>query len=177
MNDVNVIIQQTAQAVVSELKKQGMLKENRQSPFQKTETLLYNYKAIQETIKEKYLQIETIKIEGTPQKSCSISSFTSGGSFEVKPESEKAEDMIKAIENSIRITTKFMNILEAALIGLHADPYYEIIPMIYFEKMTREDVADFFQCDVKTVTRNKSRLINILQIKLFSDEFIYQLFN
>jgi hypothetical protein len=176
MPNIDEIIEKTVKSAIIELKKHHMIKDQ-QTPYQKAETLLYNYRAIQETIIEKHLQIETIKTEGVPQKSCSISSFTSGGSFEVKAESEKAEDMIKAIENSIRITTKFMNILEAALISLHEDPYYEIISMIYFEKMTREDVADFFQCDVKTVTRNKSRLINILQIKLFSDEFIYQIFN
>ena len=60
--------QATAQAVVSELKRQGLMKDNKQTPFQKTETLLYNYNNFQEAIKDKYLQIETIQTEGIPKK-------------------------------------------------------------------------------------------------------------
>ncbi len=95
----------------------------------------------------------------------------------MKSEAEKAEEMIYAIEQSIQVTCKFINVIDAALDSLKGDSYYEIIPMKYFEGKTREDIAGFFDCDVKTVSRNKNRLINKLQIRLFSDEFIYQIFN
>lgn len=177
MKNVNEIIEKTAQAVVSEIKKQNLLKENRQTPFQKTETLLYNYNSFKAAIEDKYKQINTIKLEGVPKKSCSITSFPNGSKNYVKSDSEKAEDMIKGIENSIKVTTKFIEIIDSALDSLRNDQYFDIIPMKYFEEQTREDIAEYFDCDVKTVSRNKNRLINQLKIRLFSDEFIYQIFN
>lgn len=177
MNDVNQIIQQTAQAVVLELKRQGLLKENIQTPYQKTETLLYNYNNFKQVIEDKHRQIETIQEEGVPKKSSSITSFSGSPCYEIKSELEKAEDMIHAITQSIQITERFISIIDAALEAMKPDPYFDIIPMKYFEGLTREDIADHFNCDVKTISRNKSRLVNLLQIRLFSDEFIFQLFN
>lgn len=177
ISNVNEIIEKTAQAVVSELKNNGLLKDRKQTPYQKTETLLYNYNDFKEAVEDKYKQIETIQEEGVPKKSASITSFSGEQVTYVKSEAEKAEEMIYAIEQSIQVTCKFINVIDAALDSLSNDPYFEIIPMKYFEGKTREDIAGFFDCDVKTVSRNKNRLINKLQIRLFSDEFIYQIFN
>jgi len=177
LNDINKIIEKTVHAVVSELKTNGLLKDRRQTPFQKTETLLYNYTNFKEAVEDKYKQIETIQEEGVPKKSASITSFSGEQVTYVKSEAEKAEEMIYAIEQSIKVTSKFINVIDAALDSLSNDPYFEIIPMKYFEGKTREDIAGFFDCDVKTVSKNKNRLINKLQIRLFSDEFIYQIFS
>lgn len=49
--------------------------------------------------------------------------------------------------------------------------------MKYFEGKTREEIAEHFDVDVSTISRNKNRLINLLQIRLFSDEVIYQIFS
>lgn len=177
LSNVNEIIEKTAQAVVSELKNNGLLKDRKQTPYQKTETLLYNYNDFKEVVEDKYKQIETIQEEGVPKKSASITSFSGEQVTYVKSEAEKAEEMIYAIEQSIQVTCKFINVIDAALDSLSNDPYFEIIPMKYFEGKTREDIAGFFDCDVKTVSRNKNRLINKLQIRLFSNEFIYQIFS
>lgn len=177
MNDVNLIIQQAVQTAISELKKNNLLKENRQTPYQKTETLLYNYMNFKQVIEDKHQQIETIQEEGVPKKSSSITTFSGSPCYDIKSELEKVEDMIQAITHSIKITERFIKIIDAALDSLSNDPYFEIIRLKYFEGYTREDLADHFNCDVKTISRNKSRLVNLLQIRLFSDEFIYQLFS
>jgi len=177
VSNVNEIIEKTAQAVVSELKNNGLLKDRKQTPYQKTETLLYNYNDFKEAVENKYKQIETIQEEGVPKKSASITSFSGEHVTYVKSDAEKAEEMIYAIEQSIRVTCKFINIIDAVLDSLKDDSYYEIIPMKYFERKTREEIAEHFDVDVKTISRNKNRLINKLQIRLFSDEFIYQIFS
>lgn len=169
--------QATAQAVVSELKRQGLMKDNKQTPFQKTETLLYNYNNFQEAIKDKYLQIETIQTEGIPKKSSSISSFSSQATYEVKSDADKAEEKIECIEQSIQTTKNFIKVIDAAIDALKGDSYFDIIPMKYFEGQTREEIAEHFEVDVSTISRNKNRLINMLQIRLFSDEVIYQIFS
>ena len=41
--------------------------------------------------------------------------------------------------------------------------------MIYFEGKTREQVAEFYDVEPKTITYNKKRLINILKTVLLAD--------
>lgn len=180
MTDIKIIektAQMTAKEVVYELKRQGLMKDNRQTPFQKTEILLYNYNNFKEAIKDKEEKIDEIKAEGLRKKSSSITSFTTGGSFEDKSELEKTEEKIDILNYNIQTTKNFIQVIDAAIETLKDDPYFEIISMRYFEGQTREDIAEYFEVDVRTITRNKNRLINQLQIRLFSDEVIYQIFS
>ena len=160
-----------------ELRRQGLLKDNKRTPFQKTEILLYNYNNFKAAIQDKYEQIETIKKAGLPKRSTSIISFSSNATYEIKTDADKVEEKIEAIEQSIQVTKNFISIIDDALAKLKDDPYFEIIPMKYFENKTREEIAEYFDVDVSTISRNKNRLINLLQIRLFSDEVIYQIFS
>ena len=56
------------------------------------------------------------------------------------------------------------------------DMYYDVIVMYYFEKKTREEIAEQYDTTVTTISRNKTRLINKLKPILFSDDVIYELF-
>ena len=66
--------------------------------------------------------------------------------------------------------------IEIALEEIKDDIYYDIIPMIYFENRTREDIAEHFNTSTKTITRNKNKLVNQLKLRLFSDDVIFELF-
>lgn len=175
------IIEETAQAaaekVVLEFQKKGLLKDSKQSAFQKTETLLYNYNNFQEAIKEKRKQIKEIKSYGLKQKSKSITSFTSGNNFASSDREEMEEEKIKHLESSIQLTKNLISLIDKSLEKLHDDEYYEIIPLKYFENKKLEDIASQFNVDVSTISRNKSRLINILKIYLFSDEVVNEIFS
>jgi RNA polymerase sigma factor (sigma-70 family) len=173
----NITSKLTAKEVVSEFKRQGLLKDNKQSPFQKTETLLYNYNNYKDAINDKCEQIKTIRCEGIPQKSKSITSFSSSPMYEVKSESDKAEEKIESIENSIQTTKNFIKMIDSAIDMLKDDPYFDLIRMKYFEGKTREEIAEHFEVDVSTISRNKNRIVNLLQIRLFSDEVIYHIFS
>lgn len=176
----NVLIEQTAEVtakrVVLELKKQGLLKDNTQTPFQKTETLLYNYNNFQEVIKDKEKQIEELQNNYSGMKSKSITSFSTDPRCNFTSEAEEKADEIAKLENNIRVTKNFIKTINAALDLIREDPYFDIIRMKYFDGATREEMADHFGVDVKTITRNKNKLINKLQIKLFSDEYITRIF-
>jgi RNA polymerase sigma factor (sigma-70 family) len=179
-NDSTKIIELTAQTaaekVVLELQKKGLLKDSKQSAFQKTEILLYNYYNFKNAIEDKQEQIKNIRKSGTNKKSKSITSFSSGQSFEVKDEAEKAEEQIAKLEHSITVTRSFIRMIDNSLNKLQDDKYFEIIKLKYFEGKKREEMASAFDCDEKTVTRNKNRLINQLKIDLFSDESIIEMF-
>lgn len=168
----------TAKEVVSELKRQGLLKDNQRTPFQKTETLLYNYNHFKAAIDDKIEQIKEIEQVGLAKKSKDITNFSgSSSSYEVKSDEDKIEEKIEAIENSIQTTRNFVKVIESAINMLQDDPYFDIIRMKYFEGMTREDIAEYYEVDPTTISRNKNRLVNLLQIRLFSDEVIYQIFS
>ena len=178
LNVIDHTIQKAVENSIVELKRQNLIVEGKQSPFQKTETLLFNYNNFKSVIKDKEDEIAELRQFGMRRKSTSISSFSGNtGLIEVKSDAEKVEDKIEMIEFSIATTRNFIKIIDNALATLVEDPYYELIDLRYFKGCSREEIAEYFDCDVKTVTRNKNRLINLLQIRLFSDEVIQQIFS
>lgn len=73
-------------------------------------------------------------------------------------------------------TIKLVAKIEDALKDIEDDIYYDVIPMFYFHNETREYIAERFGCTETTVSRNKTRLLNQLKLKLFSDDVIFELF-
>jgi len=167
----------TADRIINGLKKQGLLKDNKQSAFQKTETILYNYNNFKDVIENKYKQIDTIIVTGSNKKSSSITTFSKNNVMENKLEAERAEEQIAKIEQSIITTNNFIKMIDDAVYKLKNDKYYKIINLKYFEGKTREEIAEMYDCDARTITRNKNRLINKLKIDLFSDEAIFEMLN
>lgn len=72
-------------------------------------------------------------------------------------------------------TEKMVAKIDEALEDIQADPYYRIIPLFYFDGETRENIASMLASTVRTVGRNKRRLVNELKIRLFSDQCIYEI--
>ena len=162
---------------ILELKRQNLIVEGKQSPFQKTETLLFNVNNFKAVIKAKEEEIKELNQYGLRKKSTSITSFSGNtGLIEVKSDAEKIEEKIEMIEFSISTTRSFIRIIDDAVASLKNDPYYDLIRLRYFEGCSQEEIAEYFNCDVRTIRRNKNRLINLLQIQLFSDEVIRQIF-
>lgn len=166
--------EKTVAKVIKELKKQGLLKDNK-SAFQKTEILLYNYNNFKEALENKYKQIDTIMIAGSNRKSSSITTYSSNSVMESKLEEERAEEQIAKIEQAITVTKNFIKMIDDAVKKLKEDPYYDIIRLKYFEDKSREEMAEYFDVDVKTITRNKNRLINRLKIEIFSSEAVIEM--
>ena len=128
MEDVKTIIQDTVDYTITKLKLCGLMKDNRQSAFQKTEQILRSYN----DMKRSYSENGTAK--------------------------------------------KFIDIVDAALKEIQYDQYYDIISLIYFESRTREEVAEYFDTTVTTISRNKKRLIDKLKLYIFADDVVYELF-
>lgn len=177
MNDlIKQAAEEAAKETVMQLKKQGMLKDNKRTPFQKVETLLYNYNDFNKVVKEKEEQIELLKKEPIQIKSKSITAFSTQPRYDEKNDVEKKVDEIERIEDSIRVTRNLLKTIDATLELIKEDKYFDIIKMKYFEGKTQANIAEYFNRDEKTITRNKNRLINILRIHLFSDECIEEIF-
>lgn len=93
---------------------------------------------------------------------------------------EKTEELLRnynAFKKSDQpYTIKLVKKINDALDMITDDMYYDVIVMYYFEKKTREEIAEQYDTTVTTISRNKTRLINKLKPILFSDDVIYELF-
>jgi RNA polymerase sigma factor (sigma-70 family) len=175
--DIQKIIKDTVSEMLFELKKQGLMKDTKHTPFQKTEQLLYNYMNFKQVIIDKQKHIDFIKENGIQKKSKSIVSYSGNHQVDTRTDDEKANEQIEALENSILITKRYIAVIDDALSKISNDKYYDLIRLRYFEGKTREEIAEYFDVDVATISRNKNRLINTLKIYLFSDEAIKEIFS
>lgn len=78
-------------------------------------------------------------------------------------------------ENTIK-TQKIIKIIDKALKTIKDDPYYQIIGLFYFEHKTRAEIAEIYNVDDKTISRNKKRLVKEIKYIIFSDDTIEELF-
>lgn len=166
-------IKQAVKEIIEELKKEKLIKENKQTPYQKTEILLYSYQDYIKAIEEKKKIIKEIQQHGLKQKSKSVVLYGSSSGNDKDPEYEK----IQAILNSINLTKRLIALIDSALNTIKDDEYYYIIEQKYFKKKTFEDISEEVDKDVSTISRNRSRLINKISILLFSDEVLSNLFS
>lgn len=167
-------MKEVIQATIQEMLRLNLLKQNDMDAYKKTEQLLYNYNNFCNAVKWKKEQIEEIKKEGLLKKSKGISLLgVSGGSFE--NEYDKKQNKIEDLENSISLTSKVIDMTDKVLLSIKEDPYYQVIILRYFESYTLEEIAEELEKDTSTISRNRTRLINDLKVKLFSDDVIKEL--
>lgn len=170
---------EAAKQVVSEFKTKGLLKDTKQTAFQKTETLLYNYNSFKSAIKEKNEYIKYLQKYGIESKSKGITSISTANSYtgNSKDLDEITEEKIINIKKSKATTQSLINRIDNALSKLEKDKYYEVIRYKYFEKKTNDEIAEIYDVDGTTISRNKNRMINILKIYLFSDDVVEEIFS
>ena len=174
---INNVATSTAATLVTNLKREHLIK-NRRSAYQKVELLLYNYTDFKTLIKTKEKEIKTVRAMGLDKKSKDITMGINSGNAPYVTEMEKIEDKIIEIENSIKTTQRFIAIIDSALEKISTDHYFDVIRLYYFERLSRETIADHLNVlDVKTISRNKRRLMEKLKMDLFSGDAIAEIFN
>lgn len=98
-----------------------------------------------------------------------------------KNATEKTEDLLfnypiyKNIQGKEK-TAEIVSQIEQALAKIKKDPYYDIIELYYFQRMTIEAIADALQKNPRTIIRNKKRLLKVISPFIFSEELISALF-
>lgn len=139
--------------------------------YKRVELLLYNYENLKEAVKQKEEAIAELDKYGLPERSKSIVMYSSaGGSSQADRYSElKEKYKIEKME-----TERDLKRIDNALDKIRDDKYFGIIQYKYLnedkEKInTDEELADKFNRDRKTITRNKKRLINKLMTILFPE--------
>ena len=167
--------EKAAKRTVIEFKKSMLVKEQAKTPYQKVEYLLYNYNNFKRGIQNKQERIDDINKHGLGQKSKSITSY--GGAGTAKDQEEVVKEQVRSIQRSINSTERCIQNIDDALKRIDDDEYAGIIKMRYIEGKSQEEIADYYEVNPSTVSRNKSRLINELKIILFVDEVLRDIFN
>lgn len=150
-------------------------KQSEKSAYQKTEQLLFNYNNFKKIIEEKKQEIVEIETYGVPGKSAMSGGErvqSSRAEFGIVLPEESVENAVQKIHCAIQTTVQGIAMIDKALASVEHDPYYKILEMRYFEGRTLEDIGVYFNCDHSTISRNKSRLVKDLAMRLFPDEVI-----
>lgn len=137
------------------------------SAYEKTEALLFSYCAFKRIVGERVQEVEDIKRYGVPK----VTTFeyvphTASKGGIVLPE-VSVEVAVQKVLEQIRGTVGAIALVDRGLAALQNDPYYQILPMRYFEGRTQEDIAYELGCAQKTISQNKCRLIRELAMQIF----------
>ncbi|PID67140.1 MAG: hypothetical protein CR959_01730, partial [Fusobacteriales bacterium] len=106
------------------------------------------------------------------KKSVGIAGTIGGSSFEHKSEIEKIEEIKEQNKILLEKLYRVIELIEFGLNEIKNDKYYEIITMMYFDKMTYEQIAEKLNLSDKTVKRHRNRLVNELSLIIFPDEIL-----
>lgn len=150
------------------------------SAYAKTESLLYNYRGFKRIVDERMAEIEDIKKYGVPQKGGAVVEYggNCGGTPRgiVLPE-ESVEAAVCRINASVQDTVRVISMIDKCMSQIKGDPYYAILEMLYFEGRTQEDIAMTFGCSQVAISKNKSRLVRELAMRLFPNQAVNELMN
>lgn len=159
--------------VINELQERNMIRKV-ESSYKNTEYLLNNYDLLKKSMKDMEHQIDDLKTYGIPKSG--KAAVVVGDVNTIKIDEDKLiDDRISELRQSIHRTRAVINMVNSILQDLRKDKYYEIIRLKYFDKKSYEEIAEFLECDISTVSRNKNRLVNAIKIRLFPNTFINEL--
>ena len=158
---ITATIERIVAGTVEDLKSDNLHALDPKSIYSKTESLLYNLPQLKKTVLERQQQISEIERYGLPKASKSFTVFITNYSYvDTTSEFEKKENKIEQLRGVINELESRIAQIEAAVDTLKGDPYFSIIKMKYFDKMTNAQIAEHLKCDESTVKRQKNKSIS-----------------
>ena len=133
--------------------------------FKDTEQRLYNLPTLRLKVENDKGRLVLLQTNGSPMRSNSIIRFDRTGS-RIKPE-EKLDALIQDETAKIAANEYEIETIEKALSIIEADPYFDIIPYLFFDGMTVEEASVEIACDRATIFRHKARLVQRLAVFLY----------
>lgn len=150
--------------------------------FQKTETILKNYNRIKKSLsllneKLNALKKEQIKLKPIIVKSDKVVLKDNDKNYYYTDET--LDNDINELTQLIIKTKAEIDFVDKCLLEISDDEYYKIIDLWYFkgrqQGYSREKIAEIFDCDPDTITRNRIRLVHKLKFLLFSKTSLSEL--
>ena len=160
------ISKQIKKSVEAILEAGKQVDEGQRNYYSATEKLLYSYPALKLKVAQDEDDLSNGIIYTGAKKSKDIAHFSSSRGMR-PPEEQVQEELERSRRASMERTQLQVTRIDRALEIIQEDPYYQIIPLKYFDGMSPEDIANLLSCDERTYRRNRSRLVNKLKIVLF----------
>ena len=133
--------------------------------FKDTEQRLRNLPILRLKVENDRGRLIELQTHGSPVRGGSIIRFQSSGS-RISAE-EKLEVVIQDMTANIAANKYEIETVEKALSIIEADPYFDIIPYLFFDGMTVEEASVEIACDRTTIFRHKARLVQRLAVFLY----------
>lgn len=170
----NMLIKKTTETVFDVLRKNGFEIKEKKSVFQRTEQLLYLIPKLKEAINHNKQKIKDLQNYGIDKKGGAVHVVPSSTPLKLDEDEiiDKEVSKLKQRNHVINSQIKWVNEI---LLTLSNDKYYDLIKLKYYDNKTREEIAEYFACDVKTVSRNRNRIINNLKGLFFPKDSIDEL--
>ena len=172
-----MITEDVKKAIQNEVKKQlGVLKEKdgtekkELTPYQKTIKLLKSYRYYKNRIEYLRNNLNNIEIK----KKYSIGEIKAANNSNLS-EMERKEIIKEERLKEIEFFEYGINLIDYGLSSIEEEKYKDIIPLIYFEKLRIEDVAEKFNVDTSTIKRNRNKLVEIMSLSIFDSEILKDL--
>lgn len=137
--------------------------------FRETEDLLRAKEILEENIIENQEKLKSIEI--------GIKNKTTASDIVCMAQNRLTEQqMIDSkclhLQSKIEKDKLYLDLLEKALTKVKDDNWYKVIEYKYWLDMDDFDIADKFNCDVRTVRRHKNRLVWRMSVKIAGSEIL-----
>ena len=170
---IDLTVKKTTENVFEILRKNGFEIKESKSTFQRTEQLLYLVPQLKEAINHNKQRIDDLKRYGIPKSSNAVKIIDS--SFVRKEDNEIVEQEISKLLQRNYIISAQLKWINGIVESLRNNKFYDLIELKYYEQKSYEEIAEYFDCDVSTVSRNKNKLINKIKGLLFPANSIEEL--
>lgn len=171
-------IRKISKFIIEDLKKEKIFKSNKKDSFEKTEYLLYKYNQLPDAIKFLKDEIKKIENESADIPKSSIKS----SKLVLKDETQSyvygdeiLESRIFELKQLVVKTRSYKRMVDKAMKIIESDEYYPIVEYIYFKNKTYDEIANEFGWSIGTISKHKSRLINVIKVYLFPESFLNEI--
>jgi hypothetical protein len=162
---VNQAVKQATKVIMAANEERELSERNY---FRDTEKLLYSYPALKLKVAQDEEDLASGEAFIKTEKSSDIICFSPGATR--LPDDQIQQELERSRRASMERTRRQVRRIERALESIKDDQYYEIIPMKYWDNLSTEEMAVKFECEVRTVQRNKNRMVNKIKLILFGSD-------
>ena len=176
------ITQLVVNATIKCLEERGWIGKppvSERSAYAKTEALLYNYNNFKKIVAERHKEIKELREYGVPGTCGDVKEYVDrGGAVQgLVLEEERVEAAVHSVECAIEGTVQAITLIDKSMAALSNDPYYRVLEMRYFDGMTQEDIAVEFECSHVTISKQRSRLVKELSMRIFPNQVVQEMLN
>lgn len=141
------------------------------TPYVKTEKTLYSVPEMKRALTDLKNMIVEVEKYGVNTSSKDVTKFMGNKNVKNSSEADRKRICLEYLHSKIGRIESRLDYINSKLIKIETDPYYKIIPLQYFEHRKQEVIARILGYDRSTIRKYRKKLINVLSVYFYPDEF------